>query len=108
MVIKAGSSIPGFVHIELNARGVPHITGSTMKVVELVMAQIGHGWSPEELQLQHPYLTVGQIHSALAYYSDNKDELDADIERRSRVAEEARGRAGKSPLAEKVVERRDD
>ncbi len=104
----ASSSISGFTHIELDARGVPHITGSTMKVVDLVMAQNAHGWSPEELHFQHPYLTLGQIHSALAYYWDNKDELDADIQRRSRLAKEAQGRAGKSPLAEKLAERRDD
>ncbi len=25
-----------------------------------------YGWSAEELQFQHPYLSLGQIHSALA------------------------------------------
>ncbi len=34
-----------------------------MKVVE----QKAYGWSAEELHFQHPYLTLGQIHSALAY-----------------------------------------
>ena len=104
----ARSSVPGFTHIELNDRGVPYISGSTMKVVELVMAQTAHGWSPEELHFQHPYLTLSQIHSALAYYWDNKDELDTDILRRARVAEEARQRAGRSPLADTLRERQDD
>jgi len=104
----ASSSVSGFTHIELDDRGVPCISGSTMKVVELVMAQIAHGWSPEELHFQHPYLTLSQIHSALAYYWDNKDELDADIQRRARLAEEARDRAGRSPLANKLGERQDD
>ena len=57
-----------YEHVQLNDEGVPIIVGSTMKVVELVMAQSAHGWSPEELLFQHPYLTLGQIHSALAYY----------------------------------------
>ena len=60
----------------------PIISGTTMKVVELVMAQMAYGWSPEELRFQHPYLTLGQIYSALAYYWDHQEELDADIERR--------------------------
>ena len=33
-------------------------------------------------QVQHPYLTLGQIYSALAYYWDHREELDQDIERR--------------------------
>ena len=91
-----------YEHVQLDPKGVPIITGTNMKVVELVMAQMAHGWSPEELHFQHPYLSLGQIHSALAYYWDHKDELDADIERRRRYAEEAHREAGPSPLANKV------
>ena len=91
-----------YEHVQLNDEGVPIIVGSTMKVVELVMAQMAHGWSPEELLFQHPYLTLGQIHSALAYYWDHKDELDADIERRWQYGESERRKAGPSPLAAKL------
>lgn len=56
-----------YEHVQLDGTGVPIIVGTNMKVVELVMAQLAHGWSPEELHFQHPYLSLGQIHSALAY-----------------------------------------
>src|SRR5260370_34928702 len=95
-------TITGYEHVQLNAQGVPIIDGTSRKVVELVMAQMAHGWSPEELHFQHPYLTLGQIHSALAYYWDHKDELDADIESRQRYAEEERRKAGSSQLADKL------
>jgi hypothetical protein len=36
------------------------------KVVELVEEYLAKGSSPEELQFQHPYLTRGQVHGALA------------------------------------------
>ncbi len=88
-----------YEHVELDDQGVPMIVGTTMKVVELVMAQLAHGWSPEELLFQHPYLTLGQIHSALAYYWDHKDELDADIERRWQYGESERRKAGPSLAA---------
>ena len=91
-----------YEHVQLDTDGVPFIAGTTLKVVELVMAQMAHGWSPEELHFQHPYLTLGQIYSALAYYWDHKQELDADIERRGRWAEQARQEAGPSPLASKL------
>jgi hypothetical protein len=51
-----------------------------MKVVELVLAQVAYGWSAEELRIQFPYLTLGQIYSALAYYWDHREEFDANIE----------------------------
>jgi uncharacterized protein (DUF433 family) len=91
-----------YEHVQLDADDTPLIAGTTIKVVELVMAQMAHGWSPEELHFQHPYLTLGQIHSALAYYWDHKAELDADIERRGRWAEQARQEAGPSSLAAKL------
>ena len=92
--------ITTYEHVEIDAGGVPIIAGTNMKIVEL--AQLAHGWSPEELHFQHPYLSLGQIHSALAYYWDHKEELDADIKRRRQYAEEARREAGPSPLAHKL------
>lgn len=72
----------GYKHIVLSANNVAMIAGTRTKVIELVLDCQAYGWSPEELQFQHPIFTMGQIHSALAYYWDHQDELDADIERR--------------------------
>ncbi len=71
-----------YKHIVLVDKKVPVILGTNMKVVELVLDRVAYGWSPEELHFQHPELTLGQIHSALAYYWDHQDELDRDIEER--------------------------
>lgn len=71
----------GYQHIVLNDAGVPIIAGTTMKVIELVLDHKAYGWSPEELHLQHPHLSLGQIHSALAYYWDHQEEIEQDIER---------------------------
>jgi len=91
-----------YAHIDHDEKGVPFVAGSTMKVVELVMAQRAHGWSPEELHFQHPELSLGEIHSALAYYWDHRAELDRDIEQRSRQVDQIRREIGSSPLAEKL------
>jgi len=84
-----------YQHISLDEKGVPIIAGTTMKVIELVVEKIAYGWSPEELHFQHPYLSLGQIYSALAYYSDHRDELDTDIERRLQSVEQLRQIAGR-------------
>jgi uncharacterized protein (DUF433 family) len=73
------SSVPlktRYEHDFLNEARVPEIAGTTLKVVELVIEQQAYGWSPEELHFQHPHLTLGQIHSVLAYYWDHREELD--------------------------------
>ena len=87
-----------YEHIVLNASQVPIIAGTSMKVVELVLAQLAYGWSPEELHFQFPYLTLGQIYSALAYYWDHREELDRDIERRMEAVNQLRRTLGPSPL----------
>lgn len=89
-------------YVQLNERGIPIIAGTTMKVVELIEAQMAYGWSPEEIHFQHPYLSMSQIHSALAYYWDHKPEIDLEMERRFQFAEKLRKEAGESPLAARL------
>ncbi|MBE9143488.1 DUF433 domain-containing protein [Planktothrix mougeotii] len=89
-------------YIELNENNVPYIAGTTMKVIELVSGHLAFGWSPEEIKFQHPYLSMSQIYSTLAYYWDNKEELDADIQRRFENVETLRQQAGESALVKKL------
>ena len=91
-----------YKHVVLDDSGVPLIDGTTMKVVELVTSHQAYGWSPEELAFQYPYLSMGQIHSALAYYWDHQDELDADMERRLALADELRRKAPPHPLVARL------
>lgn len=79
-----------YAHITLRDDGVPFITGTRTKVVFIAMDQIYAGWTPEEIQRNYSYLSLGQIHSALAYYHDHKDELDQEIARREQNASEHR------------------
>jgi uncharacterized protein (DUF433 family) len=87
-----------YEHIVLDEKNVPMIAGTTMKVIELVLDRIAYGWSPEELRFQHPYLTMGQIYSALAYYADHQEELDADIQRRLEFVDQLQRTMTPSPL----------
>lgn len=91
-----------YPHVELNDKGMAIISGTTMKVIELVEEHFAHGWSADELQFQHPYLTLGQIHMALAYYWDHKQELDQEMERRWEYAEQMRLNAKPSPFLERL------
>ena len=95
-----------YEHIRLDENQVPTIAGTTMKVTELVLDHVAYGWSPEELHFQHPYLTMGQIYSALAYYWDHKVELDQDIERRRQFIDHVQQTTKPPPLAERLKAKR--
>ena len=76
---KAASNTQ-YKHVILRDDGVPTIAGAGMRVENLALEHREYGWSPAELHFQHPHLSMGQIHSALAYYWDNKAEMDEEIE----------------------------
>src|SRR5438093_5109173 len=75
-------------HIELDEQGVAWISGTQTKVLELVVDKIAHGSTPEEMSLQYPHITLGQMHAALAYYYDHREELDRQIALRWKEADE--------------------
>lgn len=91
-----------YKHIALNEGNVPVISGTTIKVVELVLDNKAYGWSPEELHLQHPYLTLGQIYSAFAYYADHLYEIEEDIERRLQNIDQIKSVLKPSPLEQRL------
>lgn len=91
-----------YEHIVLDEERVPSIAGTTMKVAELVVEQQAYGWSPEELHFQHPYLDLGQIYSALAYYWDHREELDRDVRRRLELVTELSSETKSASLAERL------
>ncbi len=91
-----------YEHIEMNRQGVPLITGTTMKIIELVLVKSAYGWSAEELRFQFPNLTLGQIYSALAYYEDHQEELDKDIEQRLKFVNQLRKSSNPSPIVKRL------
>lgn len=91
-----------YAHIELTDDGVPIISGTTMKIVELVSEHLAWGWDAAQLQRQHPYLSMGQVHSALAYFHDHEPELRREIESRRSAADEIRRELGDSPVSDKL------
>ena len=91
-----------YEHIVLDEKGVPVIAGANTKVVELAEELYSYGWSPAEMHFQHPHLTLGQIHSALAYYWDHQQELDRDIARDLEIVDELRRRTPEAPIVPRL------
>jgi uncharacterized protein (DUF433 family) len=61
--------------------GSPIIEGTRMRVIDIAIEYEMLGHSPDEIISSHPHLTLPQVHDALSYYYENRDELDQKAER---------------------------
>ena len=68
-----------YKHIFIMDDGRAMIGGTRIKVEYIVAGVETWGQSPKEIQEDYPFLTMGQIYSALAYYCDNKELVDRQI-----------------------------
>lgn len=95
-------SAVAYAHVEMNGAGVPVISNTTTKVVEIALDYLAHRWDADEIARQHPHLTLGQIHSALAYYFDHQEEMDRQIAEQVEEVERLRADAGPSPVVARL------
>ena len=68
-----------------------------VRVAQIVMDYLAHGWSPDEMCRQHPYLTPAEVHAAMAYYFDHQDEIDEEIRAEIEQVEREQAQAVRSP-----------
>ncbi len=70
--------------------GQPRIAGTRIKVQHIALEYVGLGWTPDQILDAHPGLTLAQLHAALSYYFDHKDEVDKTIREDEEFAERLR------------------
>lgn len=75
-----------------------------IRVADVVLPHLVHGWSADELQRQYPHLTLGEIHSCLGYYFDNAAEVEAVISAENALASQLREVSGRSKLGLRLQE----
>ncbi len=79
-----------YKHIFIMEDGRAMIGGTRIKVEYIATDSMHWRMSPEEIKENRPDLTMGQVHSALAYYWDNKDLVDRQIREGEEFAEKMR------------------
>jgi len=81
------------------------IDDTNVKVIEVIQDHLAHGVGAEEIHLQHPHLSLAQIHSAFAYYFDHRNEMDAEIALRYREVEALRAKSTHQPSRKRLLAR---
>ncbi len=84
-------------HIEIRANrdGEPRafIAGTRIRVQDIYAhAELG-GETPEQIVAIFPHLSLGQVHAALAYYFDHRDEVLAGMRQDEAFIEAVRNRS---------------
>jgi len=92
-----------YPHIEKLENEVAHLKRwPRVRVAQLVMDYLAHGWSPDEMCRQHPYLSSAEAHAAMAYYYDHQAELDAEIQEELAQADQFAADSPRSALAQRL------
>jgi len=51
------------------------VCGTRVRVQDIAVDHELHGLSPEQIAREYPHISLAQIHAALAYYFDHRDEI---------------------------------
>lgn len=84
-------SVPG------RCGGRPCIVGHRIRVQDIVEWS-GEGQSPEAIVRRFPQLTLGDVHAALAYYFDHREEMDRQMKEDEEYVEKMKAQLGPGPL----------
>src|ERR1700722_19286102 len=84
-------------HISIRAGycgGETHILGHRIKVRHLAVWHEKEGMTPAEIVATHPTVTLAQVHAALAYFYDHRDEIQAAIVSEDQFVEGIKAKTG--------------
>ncbi len=65
--------------------GKPIIKGTRIKVSQIVIYYEKMNHTPDDIVEAHPHLTLAQVHDALSYYYENREEIDRQVAEERRL-----------------------
>ena len=86
--------------------GKPRIAGHRITVSDVAIWYERMGMSPDEIVSEYPTITLSDVHAALAYYFDHRDEVDREIRDGEEFAEKLR--AGAPSIFDELKARKAD
>ena len=63
------------------------IAGHRIRVMDIVVLHEMRGMCPEEIAYQYPSISLADVHAALAYYFDNRQEIPDEFRKDEELAE---------------------
>jgi len=75
------------------SQGSPVIKGTRTRIVDIIIEYEYLGKTPDEIVNAHPHLNLAQVHDAVSYYFDHRDQVDQEISQRKEKVKELRNQA---------------
>src|SRR5262249_62085499 len=86
-----------YPHIDKPAGDVARLKRTPrVRVAQIVMDYLDHGWSAETMCKEYPHLTPAEVHAALTYYYDHQEEIDREIADEIKQVEQDMAKARRS------------
>ena len=74
------------------------------RVAMIVADYLWRGWSAEEIARQYSYLTLAEVHAAMTYYFDHREEIEGELISEYREVETWKKAHPASPLLLRLKE----
>jgi uncharacterized protein (DUF433 family) len=84
------------------------IAGTRVRVQDIYGLSELQGLTPEEIVQSLPHLSLAQVHAALAYYFEHRDEVLSELREDEEYIRQFRQAHGEGPLATKLRRREAD
>ncbi|MEX2015991.1 MAG: DUF433 domain-containing protein [Candidatus Hydrogenedentales bacterium] len=84
------------------AGGKPRIDGHRIRVQDIAVWHEYLGYTPDEIVAYWDSLNLAEVHAALSYYYEHREQIEADIAAEEEFVEEMK-RKFPSPLMKKIA-----
>jgi uncharacterized protein (DUF433 family) len=85
-----------------------YVTGTRTRVQDIYALAEIHGLTPDEVVEQLPHLTLGQVHAALSYYFDHRQQILNELREDEEFVRMMRLQTGPGPLEQRLGALRSD
>lgn len=76
--------------VQIDDRGVAFVGRTRMKVSQIVTERHTWGLTAEEIAENHDTITLSEVFTALAYYADHRQQVDAELAEAEAFVEQLR------------------
>lgn len=91
----------GYIEIRQNRAGQnrAYLVGTRMRVQDVALTAEFEGRSADEIVSAFPHLSLAQVHAALAYYFDHREEILDELRQDEEFVRASQASSGPGPLA---------
>ncbi len=82
--------------------GRPRIAGHRIRIQDIAVWHESWGMTPDEIVSEHPGITLADVHAALAYYHDHREDIESDMREDEATVARAR-KSNPSKLVKKLI-----